>query len=68
MPVIAVASKKGGSGKTTISTNLADALDLAEDLATKQARALATVQALHSDGMISDAAAAALNKALEVEE
>ena len=28
MPVIAVASKKGGSGKTTISTNLTDALDL----------------------------------------
>ena len=42
--------------------------DLAEDLATKQSHALATVQALHSDGMISDEAAAALNKALEVEE
>ncbi len=29
MPVIAIASKKGGSGKTTLSTNLADAFDLA---------------------------------------
>lgn len=27
MPVIAVASKKGGSGKTTLATNIADALD-----------------------------------------
>lgn len=46
-------------------TNLSAAVELLTPAEDARIRALATVQALHADGMISDTAAAALNKSLE---
>lgn len=45
--------------------NLSAAVELLTPAEDARLKALATVQALHADGMISDTAAAALNQALE---